>query len=175
MSEASLPLPADADQLAIAALRRKNAIWRRILRDPPAAAVYDTLYEDELKSGKAHPIFAQAWAGYVETLDEPVAITKWEDGVSTWEVYFGTNRPPDSQGRHFGGGVSNRVTVGRALVTLPKRGQRTLPLRPGEQRKCGRRLLMWSPRVRCLIPPSRRSSIGAKSRRRAAAVGTQWA
>ena len=37
MTDASLPLPADADQLAIASLRRKNAVWRRILRDPPAA------------------------------------------------------------------------------------------------------------------------------------------
>src|SRR5260370_4183528 len=38
MSDAALPLQSEADQRAIAALRRKNAVWRRILRDPPAAA-----------------------------------------------------------------------------------------------------------------------------------------
>ena len=38
MTDAALPLQSQADQRAIAAIRRKNAIWRRILRDPPAAA-----------------------------------------------------------------------------------------------------------------------------------------
>ncbi len=37
MTDAALPLQSDADQRAIAILRRKNAVWRRILRDPPAA------------------------------------------------------------------------------------------------------------------------------------------
>ncbi|MGD9880620.1 MAG: ABC transporter permease, partial [Reyranella sp.] len=38
MTDAALTLQSEADQKAIAALRRKNAVWRRILRDPPAAA-----------------------------------------------------------------------------------------------------------------------------------------
>ena len=38
MTDAALPLQSEADQRAIAAIRRKNAVWRRILRDPPAAA-----------------------------------------------------------------------------------------------------------------------------------------
>ena len=38
MTDAALPLQSEADQRAIAAIRRKNAIWRRILRDPAAAA-----------------------------------------------------------------------------------------------------------------------------------------
>lgn len=38
MTDAAFPLQGDADQRAIAALRRKNAVWRRILKDPPAAA-----------------------------------------------------------------------------------------------------------------------------------------
>ena len=38
MSDAALPLQSEADQRAIAAIRRKNAVWRRILGDPPAAA-----------------------------------------------------------------------------------------------------------------------------------------
>jgi len=38
MSDATLPLQSEADQRAIAAIRRKNAVWRRILGDPPAAA-----------------------------------------------------------------------------------------------------------------------------------------
>ena len=37
MTDAALPLQSEADQRAIAAIRRKNAIWRRILSDPPAA------------------------------------------------------------------------------------------------------------------------------------------
>ena len=38
MTNVALTLQSEADQKAIAALRRKNAVWRRILRDPPAAA-----------------------------------------------------------------------------------------------------------------------------------------
>ena len=38
MTDAAISLQSEADQRAIGALRRKNAIWRRILRDPPAAA-----------------------------------------------------------------------------------------------------------------------------------------
>ncbi|TAJ39946.1 MAG: ABC transporter permease [Reyranella sp.] len=38
MTDAALSLQNAADQRAIGALRRKNAVWRRILRDPPAAA-----------------------------------------------------------------------------------------------------------------------------------------
>ncbi len=38
MTDASLSAQSIADQRAISALRRKNAVWRRILKDPPAAA-----------------------------------------------------------------------------------------------------------------------------------------
>jgi ABC-type dipeptide/oligopeptide/nickel transport system permease subunit len=38
MTDATLSLQSEADQRAIAAIRRKNAVWRRILKDPPAAA-----------------------------------------------------------------------------------------------------------------------------------------
>src|SRR5262249_46387033 len=39
VTDTALPLPKDdADQRAIAAIRRKNAVWRRILSDPAAAA-----------------------------------------------------------------------------------------------------------------------------------------
>ncbi|MDP3240424.1 MAG: ABC transporter permease, partial [Reyranella sp.] len=37
MTDTALPLQSQADQRAIAAIRRKNAVWRRILSDPPAA------------------------------------------------------------------------------------------------------------------------------------------
>ena len=37
MTDTALPLQSEADQRAIAAIRRKNAVWRRILKDPPAA------------------------------------------------------------------------------------------------------------------------------------------
>jgi ABC-type dipeptide/oligopeptide/nickel transport system permease subunit len=38
MTDAALSLQSEADQRAIAAIRRKNAVWRRIIKDPPAAA-----------------------------------------------------------------------------------------------------------------------------------------
>ena len=38
MTDATLSVQSVADQRAISALRRKNAVWRRILNDPPAAA-----------------------------------------------------------------------------------------------------------------------------------------
>ena len=38
MTDATLSVQSVADQRAISALRRKNAVWRRILKDPPAAA-----------------------------------------------------------------------------------------------------------------------------------------
>ena len=38
MTDAAMLLQSEADQRAIAAIRRKNAVWRRILRDPAAAA-----------------------------------------------------------------------------------------------------------------------------------------
>ncbi|MFZ5779251.1 MAG: ABC transporter permease [Pseudomonadota bacterium] len=38
MTDAALSLQSEADRRAIAAIRRKNAVWRRILRDPAAAA-----------------------------------------------------------------------------------------------------------------------------------------
>ena len=37
MTDTALPLQSEADQRAIAAIRRKNAVWRRIFKDPPAA------------------------------------------------------------------------------------------------------------------------------------------
>jgi ABC-type dipeptide/oligopeptide/nickel transport system permease subunit len=37
VTDTALPLQSEADQRAIAAIRRKNAVWRRILKDPPAA------------------------------------------------------------------------------------------------------------------------------------------
>jgi ABC-type dipeptide/oligopeptide/nickel transport system permease subunit len=37
VTDTAIPLQSEADQRAIAAIRRKNAVWRRILKDPPAA------------------------------------------------------------------------------------------------------------------------------------------
>ena len=47
MTDVTFPLQSDADQRAIAALRRKNAVWRRILKDPPAAAAASSAAEVE--------------------------------------------------------------------------------------------------------------------------------
>lgn len=44
MTDAALILQSEADQRAIAALRRKNAVWRRILKDPAAALAASFLF-----------------------------------------------------------------------------------------------------------------------------------
>lgn len=89
--------------------------------------VYDTAHEAELKSGKLMPLVAQAWGPYVDTLAEPAAIVGWRDGVSTWEIFFATNRGNSSltgaSRATFGNEVRKSPLYGRAEVTLPRRGR----------------------------------------------------
>src|SRR5690349_13450292 len=54
--------------------------------------VYDTAHEADLRSGKTPILVSEAWGQYVDTLAEPAAIVGWREGVSTWEVFFATNR-----------------------------------------------------------------------------------
>jgi len=89
--------------------------------------VYDTAHEADLRSGKTPAIAAEAWGRYVDTLAEPAAIVDWREGVSTWEVFFATNRgralgSPDTRAE-FGNQVSRSPLYGRAEVTLPRRGR----------------------------------------------------
>jgi esterase/lipase superfamily enzyme len=105
-----------------------------ILFDPPPPLVYDTAYEEQLRGEHAPAIF-QVWAPYVEMLDEPVAITRWHDKASTWEVFFGTNRGIEAETsgtrqERFGNRVLETPHFGRALVTLPPRGLYARPVHP---------------------------------------------
>jgi esterase/lipase superfamily enzyme len=89
--------------------------------------IYDTANEEKLKSGKAPVLIQQTWGEYVDTLAEPAAIVGWRDGVSTWEIFFATNRGnlgPSSEARaRFGNEVRTTPLYGRAEVTLPRRGR----------------------------------------------------
>lgn len=101
--------------------------------------VYDTAHEAELKSGKSPALLSEAWGRYVDTLAEPAAIVGWNDGVSTWEVFFATNRGRElgsSDDRaEFGNEVRTAPQYGRAEVTLPKRGRGVDPaLAPSRNR-----------------------------------------
>ncbi len=98
-----------------------------VLDRTPVGIVYDTAQEAHLRSGKALPLLEQAWAEYVDTLAEPAAIVGWRDGVSTWEIFFATNReqnyPDPGQRATFGNRPVREPVYGRAEVTLPRRGR----------------------------------------------------
>lgn len=86
---------------------------------------YDTDYEAILARNDS-PLLSESWGRYVETLDEPVAIEKWNDGISTWKIHYATNRAvdeslsdPDIQ--RYGNQVLTRPTYGVAQITLPHR------------------------------------------------------
>ena len=89
--------------------------------------VYDTAHEADLRSGKVAKVAAEAWAPYVDTLAEPAAIVRWNEGVSTWEVFFATNRDASEAGDDSRARFGNRPVrvplYGRAEVTLPKRSR----------------------------------------------------
>lgn len=105
-----------------------------ILRDPLPPIVYDTSYEERLKREKGPSVF-QVWTPYVEILDEPVAITRWDNKATTWEVFFGTNRGIEAETsgtrqERFGNRVLETPLTGRALVTLPPPGLYARPTHP---------------------------------------------
>jgi esterase/lipase superfamily enzyme len=91
--------------------------------------VYDTAHEADLRSGKTPILVSEAWGQYVDTLAEPAAIVGWREGVSTWEVFFATNRDrafgSDDAHVEFGNVARSEPLYGRAEVTLPKRGRGT--------------------------------------------------
>ncbi|QDT55605.1 hypothetical protein Pan44_36510 [Caulifigura coniformis] len=89
--------------------------------------IYDTAHEADLRTGKMAGLAAEAFGRYVDTLSEPAAIVDWRDGISTWEVFYATNRgrvfgSPDAR-VDFGNQVSSSPQYGRAEVTLPRRGR----------------------------------------------------
>jgi esterase/lipase superfamily enzyme len=105
-----------------------------ILAEPQIGMIYDTKFEEEMASGKSPEVFSAAFRPYVEILDEPVGIIGWRDGVSTWEVFFATNRGlvPATAGTtqaRFGNEVLTAPLLGRAEISLPKRARGGNPRR----------------------------------------------
>lgn len=87
--------------------------------------VYDTANEKLLIRDDT-PALLKGWEDDAPVYAEPVAIVGWNEGVSTWEVFYATNRALDASGspevraRH-GNRLSDVPLYGRAEVTLPKR------------------------------------------------------
>jgi esterase/lipase superfamily enzyme len=85
--------------------------------------VYDTAYETTFQDQNA-PALLASWKEDAPLYDEPVAIVGWEDGVSTWNVFFATNRDvtliPDGRAA-IGSRCLAQPSYGRVQVTLPKR------------------------------------------------------
>ncbi|MDX1947496.1 MAG: alpha/beta fold hydrolase [Pirellulaceae bacterium] len=104
-----------------------------IVGEPRISVHYDTKYEELLNSEKSVPLIEGAWRPYVETLDEPVAVVEWQDGVSTWEVFFATNRSllpaSDPAQQRYGNGLAREPHFGRAEITLPRRQRGGEPAR----------------------------------------------
>src|SRR5436190_7891811 len=104
-----------------------------VLDRTAAGIVYDTAHEADLRNGKAPALVSQAWGRYVDTLAEPAAIVDWQDGVSTWEVFFATNRErslgSSDERVEFANGIRKDPHFGRAEVTLPRRGRGVDPAR----------------------------------------------
>jgi esterase/lipase superfamily enzyme len=102
-------------------------------RRPPAIIVkkrrpsvyYDTRYEKLLEKEK-RPLIQEAFASFVEVLDEPVAVIQAEGQATTWEVFFATNRGLDqttagSDQVRFRNELVRTPYVGRAEIMIPHR------------------------------------------------------
>lgn len=105
-----------------------------IVQQRNTGTIYDTAHEKLLDSGKALPLLEQAWRSEVPLYAEPVAIRGWDDGVSTWEIFFATNRGLDrtafdSRRVGFGNDLSSKPLFGQAHVTLPRRRRGVDPKR----------------------------------------------
>ncbi len=92
----------------------------------PVHLHYDTAMEADLAGEETADLTDAARRTYVDTLDEPVGIVNWRDGVSTWEVFFATNRgriesTAGTGQEQFGNEVRSTPHYGRAEVTLPRR------------------------------------------------------
>ncbi|MCA9064823.1 MAG: alpha/beta hydrolase, partial [Planctomycetaceae bacterium] len=100
-----------------------------VLKKPTIAVHYDTEYEHTIVNNEHKPAMLEGiWDQYVETLDEPVSVTEWNETASQWRVLFATNRgavSATSAGFDPEGGFGNQVTAsvshGTATVQLPHR------------------------------------------------------
>lgn len=111
-------------------------VWGCRVPDPPlvpdqsSGIIYDTAYEASLRTGTAPRLLADAYAPYVDSLAEPVAITEWTDATCTWDVFVGTNRGRlESVTEETSKENQPRGTVnyGLARVILPRQARGTEP------------------------------------------------
>ncbi|HET6422823.1 MAG TPA: hypothetical protein VFG20_04015, partial [Planctomycetaceae bacterium] len=90
-----------------------------VFHDRSQGILYDTAMEADLRSGKSPALLQTAYAAYVDTLAEPVAVTAWSEESCAWEIFVGTNRGVWDEDAD-----PNRVLTdarfGRATVTLPR-------------------------------------------------------
>ena len=93
-----------------------------VIKDKRVGIVYDTAMEEEVRSGKS-ALLQTAFANYVDTLAEPVAITAWSTDVCRWEVFVATNRgrfAPSSDRNAADNLALDVVSYGRSDVLLPR-------------------------------------------------------
>ncbi|MCA9061607.1 MAG: alpha/beta hydrolase [Planctomycetaceae bacterium] len=103
-----------------------------VLSKPVIAVHYDTHYEHTLLAQENRPALLDGiWDQYVETLDEPVCVTGWNDDVSEWQVLFATNRSSTGNGAavSIGKGVEDVAHYGSATIQLPHRQRGEEPRR----------------------------------------------
>lgn len=87
--------------------------------------IYDTANE-KLLFREDTPALLKSWEDDAPIYAEPVAVVAWSEGISTWEVFYATNRElepipnPDVRAR-YGNRLAQQPNYGRAEVTLPKR------------------------------------------------------
>lgn len=113
-----------------------------IVRSKNKGTIYDTANEQLIRSGKAPALIEQAWRDDVDVYSEPVAIVGWDEGASTWEVFFGTNRPPaegpDEDRTRFGNGTTRSPTFGRSEIFIPSRRRGVDPRRAEDSKTQGK-------------------------------------
>lgn len=108
-------------------------------RRVPYGIDYDADYEAKLNSGQSMPVFAKQVLElnrqYDDTLSQPIAITSWRGDVSTWEVFFATNRgvipatAASGQVRFGNQVLLQSPHFGRAQIALPWRRRGVDPQR----------------------------------------------
>lgn len=93
-----------------------------VVRNKSRGLIYDTAMEQEIRSGSAPKIVAEAFSQYVDALAEPVAITSWSPTTSQWQVFVATNRDrfsaiddPAAENRAL-----QSVAYGQSEITLPR-------------------------------------------------------
>lgn len=94
-----------------------------VFKDKSRGLIYDTALESEIRSGMAPTIVTTAFARYVDTLSEPVAVTAWSDTDCRWTIFVATNRGifhNDETSTETENRVLETVAYGQSDVRLAK-------------------------------------------------------